>query len=210
MILFMSGASAARRKWSDPRLGWLLTPSNGNSIAAVLDAGVPWATDNDCFQGLNERPYRRMLARVAGASDRSRLVFVTVTDVVANASATLELWHHWMPVVRDLGLPPAFVAQDGLTLDAVPWSDLAAIFIGGSDRYKLVDAVPLILEAKRRRVWVHAGRVCTLRRARLMDALGVDSFDGSSFSKWPDKFVPWMLRHTSVKQHAMMEVICSS
>lgn len=210
MILFMSGASAAWRRLPDPRLGWLLTPRNGNSTKAVIDAGVPWAADNDCYGGLDRKAYERMVARIARASDLSRLVFVTVPDVVADADATMHLWQEWMPIVRGYGLPPAFVAQDGQAIDRVPWDELAALFIGGSTLYKEVTAAPLILEAKRRGVWVHAGRVCTLRRARLMDALGVDSFDGSNYSKWPDKFVPWMLRHTSARQHGWTEILCSS
>jgi hypothetical protein len=129
-----------------------------------------------------------------------------VPDVVADSVTTLDRWRLWLPILRYYGLPPAFVAQDGQVLNAVPWQEVAALFIGGTTHFKEVEAAPLIREAKARGLWVHAGRVNTLRRMRLMDALGCDSFDGSIFSKMSDKYVPWMLRGLDHHQHGMPEV----
>lgn len=208
MILLVSGAHTAMRKYADPRLGWLLTPSNGTSISTVLASGSYWAADNDCFVALDKARYVRMLRRIASAPDTKRLLFVTVPDVVADARATLLRFRLWYPVVRYFGLPAAFVAQDGQTVDAVPWHAIRALFIGGSTQFKL-NAGALVQAAKERDKWVHVGRVSTLRRVELVGALGADSIDGTIFSRMPDKFIPWVLPHLGVRQHGMMEVLCS-
>ncbi len=207
MILLVSGASMIVRKHAHSHLGWLVTPRNCNP-EAVIRAGVPWAADNDCYQRLDARAYRRMLRRLGDASDLSRLLFVTAPDVVGDARTTLARFRLWCPVLRYYGLPAAFVAQDGQTVDDMPWNEIAALFIGGSTQFKEVQAGPLIREARLRKVHVHAGRVNTLRRMRLMDAIGpVDSFDGSIFAKQPDKFVPWMLRGLHYRQHGIAGVL---
>jgi hypothetical protein len=92
-----------------------------------------WAADNDCFQGLNAPAYLAMLAAIDGLPGCR---FVTVPDVVGDNDATLALWER----VARLGSraqPPAFVLQDGVTADAVPWSDCGAVFIGGTTDFKL-------------------------------------------------------------------------
>lgn len=211
MILLVSGATATTRRFpGHQHLGWLLTPRNGNSLLAVRAAGVPWAADNDCYGQLDKTAYVRMLKRMASV-DLARLLFVTVPDVVADAAATMLRWRLWQPVLAYYGLPAAFVAQDGQQIADVPWSQMAALFVGGTTRFKEAESGFLITEAKRRGLWVHAGRVNTLRRAELMGALGVDSIDGTCFSRFPDKFVPWMLRTLPYKQHGWMEALtCSS
>ena len=88
MILLVSGATATARRYLDhPNFGWLKTPANGNSIAAITSACVPWACDNDCYIRLNREKYVRMLRAVSG---QPRLLWVTAPDMVANADATLD------------------------------------------------------------------------------------------------------------------------
>lgn len=208
MIMLVSGASQHVVRYPSAYLGWLITPRSPKVDQAVR-AGVPFACDNDCYQRLDKPAYVRMLKRIATA-DRTHLLYVTAPDVVADSAATLLRWRLWQPVLAYYGLPAAFVAQDGQTIDTVPWHQMAALFIGGTTRFKEAESGPLIAEAKRRGLWVHAGRVCTLRRAEIMAALGVDSFDCSIFSKMPDKFVPWMLRTLPYKQEGWHEALCSS
>jgi hypothetical protein len=165
-----------------------------------------WAADNDCYQQLDKAAYVSMLKRIASV-DTSRLLFVSAPDVVGDAAATMLRWRMWQPVIRYYGLPTAFVAQDGQQLAETPWHQMAALFIGGTTRFKEAESGPLIVEAKRRGLWVHAGRVNTLRRAEIMGALGVDSIDGTQFSMFPDRWIPWMLRTLPYKQHAMEGVL---
>ena len=144
-----------------------------------------------------------MLKRIS-RMNTTRLLWVTAPDVVADAAATLRQFSMWANVLDYYALPIAFVAQDGQEDLPIPWNRIRCLFIGGSTRWKLGShARRLIQEAKERGKWVHVGRVNTLRRMWLFSATGVDSFDGTAFSKLPDKFIPWMLRRLPAQQHAM-------
>src|SRR5262245_48738651 len=195
MRLLISGATATIRRCATskpdllPYLGHLLNPRSYNSMAYLFSTGLPVAADNDCFQGLNRAAYVAMLARLKGRN----VLWVTAPDIVGNAARTLARWHIWRPALRYLGLPAAYVAQDGSEALAPPWGELDCLFVGGSDTWKEgPHALSLMLDAKDRGKWVHVGRVNTLRRRWLMGVGDFDSIDGTCFSKWPDKYIPWM------------------
>jgi hypothetical protein len=172
----------------------------------LFSTGLPVAADNDCFQGLDRAAYVAMLRKLRG----TRVRWVTVPDIVADAESTLARWRIWRPVLRYLGLPAAYVAQDGSETLAPPWAELDALFIGGSDKWKEgPHALRLMLDAKDRGKWVHVGRVNTMRRRWLMGVGDFDSIDGSCFSKWPDKYIPWMARTLAYKQHGMEDLLCA-
>jgi hypothetical protein len=195
-LILVSGATRTVAQLAgDPHLGRLVQPRNGNSIAQLARCGMWWAADNDCFQGLDPAAYTAMLSTIA-RHPRDRLLFVTAPDVVADAAATAALFDAWLPQLRAHQLPVALVAQDGLTPDAVPWHQLAALFIGGSTAWKLgEEAAALIAAARARSVWVHVGRLNTEPRLRHFDALQIDSFDGTQFSRWPATYLPaWLAR----------------
>jgi len=194
MLLLVSGATTTVAR--HPSLGVMVGPRDGASLQTVAATGRPWAADNDCFQQLDVDAYWRLLRRLHHA-DRSRFLWVTVPDVVADAGATLDRWSEWFPQVDDLGLPAAFAGQDGIEdrADEIPWEDMRCLFIGGSTGWKLSHAAAgLVAEARRRRKWVHVGRVNTRRRVRDIAWMGADSFDGRSFSAWPDEKIPRALR----------------
>jgi hypothetical protein len=166
-----------------PNLGRLIQPRHTSSIESTALDGIPWAADNDCFQGLDTPAFCRMLDRIAGLPGCR---FVTVPDVVGDAAATLHQFDKWYDRVRRTGLPLALVAQDGLTIDETPWHDIAALFIGGTDTFKLgEDAAVLARAAKERGKWVHWGRVNSRRRMELVTDTGAaDSCDGSQWARW--------------------------
>lgn len=194
MILFVSGATATVSLYPPENVGRLLTPSAGNSVNVAAASGQLWAADNDCFRCLDPDAYIRMLDAISDA-DISRLKFVTVPDVVSNHRDTLALFRYWLPALKKRKLPAAFVAQDGADIAGVPWADIAALFIGGSTRWKLgAQSERLIKYAKARGLWVHVGRVNTQERIRHCAALGVDSIDGSQFSRWSKTHLPWAVR----------------
>jgi len=133
-----------------------------------------------------------MLAKVARA-DRSRLLWVTVPDVVADARETLNRWWEWYPQLDALGLPAAFVGQDGIERlrDEIPWHEMTAWFVGGSTEWKLSPASEdLAREAKQRGKWVHVGRVNSHKRLRHCVEIGADSVDGRQWSAWADTKIP--------------------
>jgi hypothetical protein len=185
-MLLVSGATKTVSRIQDPRLGVLLRPGNGN-----LPGARPWAVDNGAFAGFDEPAFVALLERVHGAPG---CLWVVAPDVVADAPATLALFDAWAPRIRALGFPLAFVAQDGLARAAVPWEGFDCLFLGGSTAYKLSgELMELALEAKQRGKLVHMGRVNTLRRMTYAHMLGADSIDGTSFSRFPDRWIPWAL-----------------
>jgi hypothetical protein len=168
-----------------PALGRLIQPRHTSSIEATAAAGIPWAADNDCFQGLDADAFTRMIGRLEGLDG---CLFVTVPDVVGDAKATAAQFDRWAPELEARGLPVALVLQDGIDelgdwLEAT-WPRLAAVFVGGTDDFKLGPiAARLAAEAKDRGLWVHWGRVNTRRRMDHIAATGAaDSFDGSSWA----------------------------
>lgn len=202
MILLVSGATATLRGLPpDAPVGHLITPHTGNDIAGIASTGRPWAADNGCFGGFDQRAFVAMLAQIdrvtnvelmrAGSSVRTRPLWAVCPDVVSDAYATRELWREWRHTLKAYGLPAAFVAQDGCESGYIPWGRMACLFIGGSTEYKESDAAAwLVRAAKRHGRMVHVGRVNTERRVRLFDGLGIDSIDGTQFSRFPDTYIP--------------------
>jgi hypothetical protein len=194
-----------------PNLGRLLQPRHTSSARESAFEGVPWAADNDCFNGLEEDRFRAMLDRLDGLPGCR---FVTMPDVVrcvgcsatvdgyggkpacscgmkprfvyGDAELTRRRFDDWAPVMADYDLPLGYVLQDGLENTEVPWDSIAAVFVGGSTEFKLgAVAREACEEAKRRGLWVHVGRVNTKRRFDIIAAWDcVDSFDGSKFARW--------------------------
>lgn len=206
MILLVSGATATIRRYLDsPHIGHLLTPANGNRIEALLANGIPIACDNAAFTAFSRAEYIAMLRAVRGAP----ILWVTAPDVVGDAIATRRRFDLWLPILRYYGVPVAFVAQDGQEHQPVPWGTIRCLFIGGSTAWKEGrGAAHLIRQAKRRGLWVHVGRVNSMRRVRHFDALGADSFDGGQFSMFPDTYIPRYLARLTHQQHGFLEALC--
>lgn len=210
-ILLVGGATkTVRRLAGHPHLGRFTQPRSQNSVQDLASCGLPWAADNDALQGLDPDAYLTMLDQIA-AADRSRLLFVAAPDACEMTPAgprvswegTLWLWRSWRAALVSRGLPAAIVLQDGATAEAVPWDEVAAVFLGGSDSFKDGEGViGLLREARRRAKWVHIGRINTQRRERLLWPL-CDSFDGTQYSRWPDTHIPACLARLAAGQRAM-------
>lgn len=182
--MLVSGATATRRQMMSERLGCLIVPGSGNTPFQRR----PWAADNGAFTGFDAEAFLVMLERLQGTR---WCLFVAAPDVVGDAEKTLAKFKRWAIVIRAFGFPVALVAQDGLTIDATPWLEIDALFLGGTTAWKLgPEAEALARYAKANRKWVHMGRVNTLRRIRHAQRIGCDSFDGTTFSKWPDNYIP--------------------
>ena len=140
-----------------------------------------FAIDNGAFAGFNEKAFMSLLNREY--ENRNKCRFVCCPDVVADCNKTLELFNEWRLKLSDW--PLAFVAQDGQGVETVPWDHIAALFIGGSTRFKLSAQVEkLIKEAKQRGKWVHVGRVNGPERYKWFESLGADSCDGTGLARY--------------------------
>lgn len=170
-------------------LGMIVTPAQGNAHVDCV-----WAGDNGCFgKGYpGDEGYLEFLESRVQYVDRC--LFAVAPDVVADAAATLARSAPFLPLIRAMGYPAAFVAQDGLESLPVPWDSFDVLFIGGSTAWKLgPHAAALIAEAKRRGKGTHIGRVNSERRYRRFATLGADSCDGTYIAFGPDQNLPDVL-----------------
>lgn len=185
MILFVSGATATAKRFP---VGELVVPSAGNAPDALKLIPGQWAMDNGAYSGFDAGAFVAMLERFYG---RKGCRFVAAPDAVADAHQTLLQWPFWSRLIRGVGFVPALVGQDGMTVEDLPWSEMGALFIGGSTEWKLgPQAETLIAYAKTRGLWVHMGRVNSMRRIWEGARKGVDSWDGTKYSRFSEKWLP--------------------
>ena len=207
MLILVHKAHESLLQWRGPHIGRLLSPRQYSRAADTAAAGIPWAADNDCFQGLDQHAYRAMLDTIYGLPGCK---FVVAPDVVGDWEQTRQLWDEWRTDLSAAWLPVAYVAQDGQPVEHVPWRAIDALFIGGSSEFKCGDAAhDLILEARLRGgPWIHMGRVNTMQRMRLAKSWGVHSIDGTSVSMFTDKRLPERVaqarapRQLNIREHA--------
>jgi hypothetical protein len=184
-MLYLSSAAsspAIREAMRAGEIGLLITPADKRAP----DSYPVWAADNGCFgKHYDEAAWWEWLTLHAPHADRC--LFAVAPDVVADAAATLERSAPWMPRIRALGYPVAFVAQNGQESLPVPWEAFDVLFIGGDTAWKLGSAAAdLAALARARGKRVHVGRVNSLRRLRHAEAIGADTADGTFFAFGPD------------------------
>ena len=196
MILFVSGSpephyAAMKAVELERFAGQMSCPFARNDVRRGVALGMPWCLDNGCFNRYSPSAIVSVLLSFRGVPG---CVFVPAPDVVGNHAATLELFRQWIPIYTELDYPAAFVLQDGIDGEEdVPWDDIAAVFIGGSDKFKYSDVVRhIVTEANRRGKWAHMGRVNTFKRIVYAASIGCDSVDGTRYQRFKDayKFAP--------------------
>ena len=151
----------------------LRTPLTRNAIA-----GVPYGLDNGCFKQFNQSVWEKLLEDC----EQHNPVFVCLPDIVGDARRTLELFKCFLH--KTGGLPRALVLQDGIGDHEIPWFDIKAVFVGGSDAFKIsTEAMNAAKCARMLGKWVHVGRVNSVERAhQWLDV--ADSIDGSGISQY--------------------------
>lgn len=161
-------------------VGQLLTPLTRYRLR---DPSRPWAIDNGAFSGFDERSFTALLAR--DEAHKPTCKFVAAPDVVASARRTLEVFPHWQEWLTRHCWPVALVCQDGQEDLPLPWDKLAAVFIGGSTKWKLSEHVGhIIAAAKIFGKWTHVGRVNDPARYEHFERLGADSCDGTGLARY--------------------------
>lgn len=210
MRILVSGATRTMKRlkgqYAD-NLGVLLTPLNGNAISRIIEWGLPWAIDNGAFSSKGFQPdaFLRLLDK---AAEQPNLLWVAVPDVVADAKATNRLFWQWQDKVVSRGLPVAYVCQDGCEAYELPGAD--CYFLGGTTRWKLSqDATDVVLAAREMGKQVHMGRVNTLTRIEAAIELGggVDSIDGTAFSRYPDTYLERAIKFIRNTKHAQRDIV---
>jgi hypothetical protein len=140
--------------------------------------GVPYGIDNGGYKELDILGWLRLVDQ----AEEDRPLFIAMPDIVGSAARTIELFEHFK--LRTNGLPRALVLQDGLNGIRIPWNDIAAVFVGGSDQFKSSpEAFAAAKAARALNKHVHLGRCNTAARAR--NWIGVaHTCDGSGMSMY--------------------------
>ncbi len=177
--------------WMGERVGLLVQPRNWRSYRAHLDTFPVWAADSGLYR---KDPHGFDLPRWLEALQTGRreaCLFVTARDAYCDPVTTDAFAAIDCPLIQAAGFPAAYVAQDGATVDSVPWALLDVLFVGGSTEWKLSDAARRLVEAARSRgKGTHMGRVNSERRYRLAAMWGCDSVDGTLLAFGSDANLP--------------------
>lgn len=142
--------------------------------------------DNGCFSEAGRArftipSYLKLIDRLQ-EDTAYNLLWATAPDVVGDWEATLASSLPVLETIREHA-PVALVTQDGATPETVPWSQIDAIFVGGSTDWKFgTDSRRIMKEARRKNKWTHVGRVNSLKRMRMAERCGTDSCDGTYLS----------------------------
>ena len=186
MMLLVSGATRTVKKWK--RVGELIVPAAGNSPDMLKLLPGMWAMDNGAYSGLDTAAFVAMLERFHG---RLGCRWVAAPDAVGDAHQTLLNWPFWSRLIRGIGFRPALVLQDGMLVTDVPWSQVGAVFVGGTDDWKFSQqAHDLCGYGKARGLSVHVGRVNSRQRIFQAARMGADTFDGGQYSRWAERRIP--------------------
>lgn len=142
-----------------------------------------WAADNGAFADTwDEDKWINWLGRI----ERKNCLFAVAPDVYPDAVASLERSLSFFPIIREMGFPVAFVAQDGAEDLDLPWDEFDCLFVGGERTPNPLHewktsrkAERLVRMARDKGKWAHMGRVNSLDRLRRAHAMGCQSVDGT-------------------------------
>ena len=185
-MIYLSGASNNRFKEKARELGIGLMAQPGSGYRQSVDCFEWWAADNGCFAQGDAFNADTWLQWLEGWP-RERCLFAVAPDVLGDAAKTLNRSRLYLPRLRAMGFPGAFVAQDGIDEIDIPWPEFDVLFIGGTTAFKFSDDCRrAVSEARRQGKWVHVGRVNSYRRLSYCASIGVDSVDGTFLAFGPD------------------------
>jgi hypothetical protein len=157
--------------------GQLRTPLTAYALSDKL-----YGLDNGCFSKFNKKTWRRLVVEAKEQELVNQPKFVCAPDIVGDARRTLELFDMFYAEISPL--PVCLVLQDGIGDFTIDWNRVDAVFVGGSDAFKISnEAVNACKVAKMLGKWVHVGRVNTAQRVSNWIGLA-DSIDGSGISKY--------------------------
>lgn len=167
----------------------LIEPSQLGAGYGQKPCPLPYMLDNGawgCFKrGIewDSKAFERALEMYGSGAD-----MVVLPDIVEGGAASLALSLSWLDRVRAYGVPTLIAVQDGMTTQALEPTlkeTGCGLFVGGSTEWKLRTLGDWGRLARSVGCWAHAARVNTAKRIRACQIAGMNSFDGTSVTKWP-------------------------
>lgn len=192
MIAYASRTGTRRNLAALRDAGWRLMVS---ARGVLRTEGFPYGLDNGAWTAFQrDEPFDvdaferavRLLGRDAD--------WIVLPDIVMGGLASLEMSLSWLKRLRRrVALRSAkflIAVQNGMEAPKVMrrigrWlGPKVGIFVGGDTSWKLATMAAWAKLAHRRGAICHVGRVNSAKRIRACEAAGVDSFDGSSASRF--------------------------
>lgn len=186
MIRYASRTGTRRNLNALRGAGWRLMIS---ATGVHRSEGFPYAIDNGAWtawqkkDAWNQGAFEKLIESHGDGAD-----FVVVPDIVMGGIHSLRFSEKWLLRLMRVGKRRLIAVQDGLVAaDIRPMLDAeTGIFVGGSTDWKLLTMGRWADLARERGSYCHVGRVNTEIRIRMCGRFRVDSFDGSSASRFAE------------------------
>lgn len=190
MIAYASRTGTKRNLAALRAAGWRLMVS---ARGVLRTEGFPYALDNGAWTSFQRKErfdadaFRRAIGVLGPGAD-----FIVVPDIVMGGLESLTFSRRWWDALHDYPalrpVPKLLAVQDGFEERWVRplLSPNTGIFVGGSTAWKLHTMARWAALARDHGAICHVGRVNTARRIALCAAAGVDSWDGSGWSRFAD------------------------
>ena len=184
MIAYASRTGTRRNLAELRKYDWRLMIS---AAGVHRTEGFRYAIDNGAWTAFTQRrpwdesSFRQLVSNFGAAAD-----FIVVPDIVAGGLESLRVSERWLPELDGIGQRRLIAVQDGMTAaDVRPLlGPDTGIFVGGSTDFKILTMGRWADLARERGAYCHVGRVNTEPRIRMCGRHGVDSFDGTSASRY--------------------------
>jgi hypothetical protein len=209
MIAYASRTGTRRNLSALRAAGWRLFVS---ARGVLRSEGFRYALDNGAWTAFQEwkrqeratpqpclRAFKKAVDRLGAGAD-----FIIVPDIVLGGSASWALSRYWLRRLRRdprlRGVTLLIAVQNGFA----PWHVAkylgrnVGIFVGGDTEWKLATMSAWAKLAHLHGATCHVGRVNTARRIRHCEVANVDSFDGSSASRFEKTLRPLELARQQV------------
>lgn len=192
MIAYASRTGTRRNLDALRGAGWRLMVS---ARGVLRTEGFPYALDNGAWTAFQrDEPFdvpafERAVTMLGPGAD-----WIVLPDIVMGGIASLEMSLSWLRKLRRrvaLGHARFLIAvQNGMEAPKIMrriarWLGAkVGVFVGGDTEWKLATMAMWARLAHRFGAICHVGRVNTARRIHACEAAGIDSFDGSSASRF--------------------------
>lgn len=201
MIAYASRTGTRRNLAALRAAGWRLLVS---AAGVWRTEGFAWAADNGQWSERdNPGPFNaeRFERFVAWCISQPVLPdWIVLPDIVLGGARSLNLSIAWLKKLRRAGILKKtrvlIAVQNGMErapqLERIikHLGDRVGIFVGGDTDWKLATMRFWARIARAAGAICHVGRVNTARRIQLCEVAGVDSFDGSSVSRFAVTLAP--------------------
>jgi len=148
------------------------------------NGGIKYGLDNGAYSNFNEARWLRM---VEAAQGDHLCKWIVMPDTVGDAEMTTFQFNEYRDhfVVNGMEIDKlAYVIQNGVRDEMIPWDKINCIFVGGDDVFKDGQlARDICIKAKALDLQVHVGRVNGPQRFVSWYDFA-DSVDGSGLAKY--------------------------